>query len=357
MISVVIMAGGRGERFWPKSRSGKPKQFTNLTGEGSLLYLTYKRVSDMVNPERVYVVTGREYKDITRQSVPDIPEENIIIEPEGRNTAPCIGLAAVVIEERFPGSTMIVLPADHLVKEEDKFVECLKTAVEVAESGSGLVTLGIKPTRPETGYGYLKTGQAVPAARSGNVYQVERFVEKPDLERAAQYINDGGYLWNGGIFIWKVPVILEAFKQYLPEIYVGLMEIKQYLNTDRYIEVLSEVYPTLPKISIDYGVMEKADRVFTVPGDFYWDDVGTWNALERVFGTDQDGNLLRGSVVAVGTKNTIVDGGERLVALVGVEDLVVVDTEDTTFVCHKSKIEQVRELLSKLRNQDMDKYL
>lgn len=357
MISVVIMAGGRGERFWPKSRSGKPKQFTNLTGEGSLLYLTYKRVSEMVSPQQVFVVTGREYKEITCQSVPDIPEENIIIEPEGRNTAPCIGLAAVVIEERFPGSTMIVLPADHLVKEEDKFIECLKIAVEQAESSNGLVTLGIKPTRPETGYGYLKTGEAVSATGSGSVYKVDRFVEKPDLERASLYLNDGGYLWNGGIFIWKVTVILEAFKQYLPEIYIGLMEIKQYLDSDRYIEVLSEIYPNLPKISIDYGIMEKAERVFTVPGGFYWDDVGTWNALERVFGTDKDGNLLRGSVVTVETRNTIVDGGERLVALVGVEDLVVVDTEDTTFVCHKSKIEQVRELLSKLRNQEMDKYL
>lgn len=357
MVCVVIMAGGKGERFWPKSRLSQPKQFTDLTGDGNMLYLTYKRVLNFVEPERVFVVTGAEYKDITQHSLPQINEDNIIIEPEGRNTAPCIGLAAIVLEKRYPGSTMIVLPADHLVKDEEAFIKSLKTAVELAESTGGLVTLGIKPTRPETGYGYLKTGKPAVKGNGDKALRVDRFVEKPDPETAAKFLLDGSYLWNAGIFIWQVSVILEEFKRHLPEMHADLVKIKESIGTGRFGEVLSEVYPGMQKVSIDYGIMEKAGQVYTVSGAFDWDDVGTWKALERVFGTDENGNLLRGNVVSLGTTNTIVDAGNRLVALIGLEDLVVVDTEDITFVCHKNQTDQVRELLNEIRSLKLDKYL
>ena len=357
MVCVVIMAGGRGERFWPKSRWTRPKQFMDLTGSGSLLYLTYKRAARLVTPERIFVVTGREYRDITRENLPELPAENIIIEPAGRNTAPCIGLAATVLRYRCPGATMIVVPADHLIKDEEKFTAALATAARLARHTGGLVTLGIRPTRPETGYGYVKTGAGVELEKGGLAYQVSRFVEKPDAEKARQLLADGGYLWNAGIFIWDVSVILEAFRLYLPDIYAGLLRLAASIGTDTYEQVLESVYPGFPKISIDYGIMEKAAKVYTVPGDFHWDDVGTWKSLERVFGSDANGNVIHGNVIAFDARNTIVDAGKRLVAVIGAENLIVVDTEDITFICHKDRTDQVRELLRELRSQKMEEYL
>ncbi len=362
MVFAVILAGGRGERFWPRSRAGKPKQFTDLTGSGSMLALTYRRTAGLVQPEHIFVLTGREYEEITRETLPELPAENLLIEPAGRNTAPCIGLAAVILAERCPDATMIVLPADHLVKEEDKFIDTLQAAVELARDTQGLVTLGIRPTRAETGYGYLQVGRQVAGGKTagkkaGLVYLVSRFIEKPDQARAEQFLADGSYLWNAGIFIWQVPVILEAFRTYLPEVYAGLQKIRDAFRTGEYEEVLNSLYPRLPKISVDYGIMEKADRVYTIPGDFTWDDLGTWQALARVVGTDRDGNVLRGNAVALQTTNTIVDAGERLVAVLGVEDLVVVDTEDITFICKKSQANLIRELLAALRGQNLVRYL
>jgi mannose-1-phosphate guanylyltransferase len=322
-----------------------------------MLYLTYRRMAGFVPPDRIFVVTGSDYEGITRESLPDLPAGNIIIEPEGRNTAPCIGLAAAVIEQRFPGAVMVVVPADHLVGEEDKFTAALKTAVKTALAADGLVTMGIRPTRPETGYGYLKVSEKAEAGNLSGAYRVERFVEKPDPERAQRFLEEGGYLWNSGIFIWRAPVILEAFKTHLPHIHEGLTELKKHMGTERYPYVLGELYPGFDKVSIDYGIMEKADRVYTIPGDFYWDDVGTWKALERILGRDGDGNVFQGRVVALNTSNTIADAGRRLIALVGVEDLVVVDTDDITFICKKNETDLVRELLKELRSQKMEEYL
>lgn len=357
MVCVVIIAGGKGERFWPKSRECKPKQFTDLTGKGNMLYLTYKRICKLVEPSRVFVVTGKEYKEITSKSLPDIPEDNIIIEPEGRNTAPCIGLAAFVLEKRYPGSTMVILPADHLVKEEEIFCNTLQNAISLAEITMGLVTIGIKPNRPETGYGYLKLGDECKALEKQSVYKVAQFVEKPDLEKARLFLAEGGYLWNGGIFVWKTSVIIDAFKRFLPDSYQILWEIGETVGTADFDSVLNEKYCQTEKVSIDYGIMEKATEVFTVPGDFDWDDIGSWKALERIFGKDEDGNLLKGNVIALNTQGTIADAGERLVALIGVEDLIVVDTDDITFVCHKDKTDLVRELLKEIRSQKKDMYL
>lgn len=357
MVCVVIMAGGKGERFWPKSRVNKPKQFTDLTGKGSMLLLTYRRIMNFADSSRIFVVTGQDYKDLTKESLPDIPEENIIIEPDGRNTAPCIGLAAAIIDKKYPGSTMVVLPADHLVKDENLFCRTLETAAALAENTRGLVTLGIRPTRPETGFGYLKVGEEYKAALSQKVYKVAEFVEKPNLEKAKGFLTEGGYLWNGGIFIWKVEVILKAFEKYLPEIYRGLIEIKQAIDAPDFEITLSREYSKMEKVSIDYGIMEKSDEVYTVPGEFDWDDVGTWGSLERIFEKDQNGNILLGKVIALDTKNTIADAGQRLVAVVGAEDLIIVDTEDVTLICHKEKAPLIRELLEELRSQKLEKHL
>ncbi|MDT3700209.1 MAG: mannose-1-phosphate guanylyltransferase [Thermincola sp.] len=357
MVCVVIMAGGRGERFWPKSRAAKPKQFIDITGTGNMLLLTYRRVVKLVAPEQIFVVTGVEYKAATLDSLPELPPENIIIEPEGRNTAPCIGLAAVVLEKRFPGAVMVVVPADHFIIEEDKFIDDLRQTITLASDTGGLVTIGVRPSRPETGYGYLQTGPQVVNTGHTAALKVTRFVEKPDYDTALKLLTEGNYLWNAGIFVWKTTVILEAFENFLPEIYRGLMELKDRLGDHDFAELLVRVYAGFPRISIDYGIMEKAEQVYTIPGNFIWDDVGTWNALPRVLCADQDENILSGEVVALDSKNSIIDAGRRLVAVIGADNLVIVDTEDTTFVCHKNKIEMVRELLEELRRRNMGKYL
>jgi len=356
-ISIVIMAGGRGERFWPRSRVGRPKQFADLTGKGSMLYLTYNRALKLVPPERIFVVTGAEYREVTKECLPELLQENIIIEPEGRNTAPCIGLAAVTLEQRLPGAIMVVLPADHLIKDEDEFAGTIRLAAELTDETGGLVTVGIRPDRPETGYGYLRLGKPIVTANGKTVYRVDSFVEKPDPVRARLYLEDGGYLWNAGIFVWQASAVLEEFSNHLPGIYAGLQQICRYLGTEKYEEVLQRIYPCLDKISIDYGIMEKADRVYTVPGEFHWDDVGTWMSLERVFGTDNNGNMFRGRVVSLNTENSIIDSGGRMVALIGVKDLVIVETDDVTFVCHKNETDRVRELLAELRRLNMEEYL
>lgn len=356
-IYAVILAGGRGERFWPRSRAGKPKQFTDLTGEGSMLYLTYRRSLLLAPPERIFVVTGAEYREATRECLPDLPEENIVIEPEGRNTAPCIGLAAVVIEKRDPGGIMAIFPADHLIKNTDIFSETMKTAAVLAETGEGLVTVGITPTRPETGYGYLKIGEKVAAGIGKTAYRVDRFVEKPGPGLAQHYLDDGGYLWNAGIFVGKTSVILREISVYLPEMYAGLKEISNVVGKENYRQVLERIYPTFTRVSIDYGIMERAAGVFTVSGEFYWDDVGTWHALERVFGTDDSGNVIKGKVISLNTKNSIIHSGERMVAVIGAEDMIIVETDDITFVCHKKESDKVRELLEELRRLNMEEYL
>ncbi len=356
-ISVVIMAGGRGERFWPRSRAGRPKQFTDLTGQGSMLYLTYNRALKLVPPQRIFVVTGAEYREITGECLPELPPENIIIEPEGRNTAPCIGLAAVTLEQRLPGSTMVVLPADHLIRDEDLFAGTLLQAAGLAGETGGLVTVGIRPDRPETGYGYLRIGKPASTGDGKTAYRVGSFVEKPDPVKARQYLEDGGYLWNAGIFVWKVGAVLEEFRNHLPGIYEGLQEIRRHLDTEDYNEVLQRIYPCLDKISIDYGVMEKSDRVYTVPGEFYWDDVGTWMSLERIFRTGNNGNVFRGKVASLDTENSIIDSGGRMIAAIGVKDMVIVETDDVTFVCHKNEIGRIRELLEELRRLNMEEYL
>ena len=357
MVCVVIMAGGRGERFWPKSRTARPKQFTDITGTGNMLFLTYKRVARLVSPEHIFVVTGTDYRDATLKSLPELPTDNIIIEPEGRNTAPCIGLAAVVLEKRYPGSMMVIVPADHYILDEEKFIDDLREATSLALGTSGLVTIGIRPSRPETGYGYLQTGQEVLTASNKAALKVTRFVEKPNYDLAVKLLAKGNYLWNAGIFVWTTTVILNAFEKYLPEMYQGLIEIKDRLADSDCAEVLARVYAQFPKVSIDYGIMEKAEHVYTIPGDFVWDDVGTWKALERVIGTDQNNNVLTGEVVTLDTKNSIIDAGQRLVAVIGAEDLIIVDTEDITFVCNKNKLDTVRELLEELRSRNMVKYL
>ena len=353
--TALIMAGGKGERFWPRSRVSLPKQFLSLTDDGkTMIQLTVERISPLVNIEDVYIATNKNYKELVKQQLPGIPEENILCEPVGRNTAPCIGLGAAHVAKKYDDATMIVLASDHLIKNNEIFTETFTQACEVAEKGENLVTIGITPNYPETGYGYIKYDQNT---KEGSAYAVEKFVEKPVLEVAKEYLADGHYLWNSGMFVWKVSTILNNFKKLLPESYAALMKIKESVGTADEEAVLNKEFMNLEAESVDYAIMEKADNIYIIPGNFGWDDIGSWLAVGRIKKTDDDNNVVNGNVVAVNTKNCVIEGADKLIATVGLRDMVVVDTKDATLISTKENAGEIKKVLAKLREIGKNQYL
>lgn len=349
------MAGGRGERFWPKSRKNLPKQFLALTDDGkTMIQLTVDRIRPLVELEDIYIATNRNYKELVKEQLPGIPEENILCEPVGRNTAPCIGLGAVHIAHKYDDAMMLVLPSDHLIKFNNMFLNAIRNACQVAEEGDNLVTLGITPNYPETGYGYIKFD---PHSMEGNAYTVERFVEKPTLEVAKEYLATEEYLWNSGMFIWKVSSILKNIEKHISQVYAGLQRIQAAIATDQQEQILEEEFVQMPSISIDYGVMEKAEHIFTIPGTFGWDDVGSWLAVERIKKSNESGNVVTGNVITVDTSNCIIQGENKLIAAVGLEDLVIVDTTDAVLICEKDKVSEIRKVIENLKICNREEYL
>jgi mannose-1-phosphate guanylyltransferase len=356
-LTAVIMAGGKGERFWPKSRTHLPKQFLNISGNRSMIQQTIDRLRKLIDIGRIFIVTNELYAELIRAQIPDLPSENIIIEPVGRNTAPCVGLASIIIQEKFPDSTMIVLPSDHIIENEEGLLQIIQAASEVASTGESLVTLGISPTYPETGYGYIESTKQIHTLDGLEVHKVSRFVEKPSQSIAEQYLNEGNFFWNSGIFVWKVSVILNYIKELLPDMYDILMTIKdasQY--QDRDIIIRAE-FPKMPDQSIDYGIMEKVDNIYMIPCVFGWDDVGSWTSLERINELDEHGNVIRGNILNMDTKRCIIESNGKLIATLGIEDLIIVDTEDVTLICTKDKAQEIKGLLKELRLQKLEKYL
>lgn len=353
--TALIMAGGRGERFWPKSRKSLPKQFLSLTGDGkTMIQLTVERILPLVDMQDIYIATNRSYKALVRQQLPELPEENILCEPVAKNTAPCIGLGAMHIAKKYEDAVMFVLPSDHLIKYNAMYLDTLRRASEVAEEGENLVTLGIMPDYPETGYGYIKFQ---PDARKGVAFEVERFVEKPDLETAKRYLATEQYLWNSGMFIWRISTILHNMEKYLPETYAGLGRIRDAIGTSEENEVLEKEFALFKSESIDYGIMEKADRIYTLPGSFGWDDVGSWNAVERIQPANEFGNVVNGNAVTVDTKRCIIQGGKKLIATVGLEDIIIVDTDDALLVCEKGDAGEIKKVLENLKICNRTEYL
>lgn len=353
--TALIMAGGRGERFWPKSRKNLPKQFLSLTDDGkTMIQLTVERILPLVKMEDIYISTNRDYKELVRQQLPEIPEENILCEPVGRNTAPCIGLGAVHMRRKYEDAVMYVLPSDHLIKYTSIFLSTLTDAGEVAEQGENLVTLGITPDCPETGYGYIKF---LPDQMLGRAFEVDRFVEKPDLETAKEYVASEQYLWNSGMFIWKVSTILKNLETYLPETYQGLNRIADAVGTEEEELVLEKEFSAFQSESIDYGIMEKAKNIYILSGSFGWDDVGSWLAVGRIKKSNEFGNVINGNAVTVDTKNCIIQGGKKLIATVGIEDIIVVDTEDALLICEKDSAGNIKKVLENLKICNRTEYL
>lgn len=347
--TALIMAGGRGERFWPRSRKNSPKQFLSLTdSEHTMIQSTVDRIRKLVDPQDIYIATNLAYRELAIAQLPDVPPENILCEPAAKNTAPCIGWGAEVIRKKYGDAMMLVLPSDHLIMQPHLFRSVLRSAMKVAEETDSLVTLGISPTSPDTGYGYI---QYDPEAHSDymSAFRVRRFVEKPDAEKARQYLASGEYLWNSGMFIWKASSILREMEKHLPENYALLQEIGQATGQPDEEQTVKNAFSRMQSISIDYGVMERAENVYVLPASFGWDDVGSWLAVERMNPVNDDGNVIQGDVVSVNTNRCIVQGGNRTIAMVGMEDTIVVDTKDALLVCAKDSAGEIKKVLEVLR--------
>ncbi|NLF11256.1 MAG: NTP transferase domain-containing protein [Anaerolineaceae bacterium] len=358
-LYAVIMAGGIGSRLWPRSRSATPKQFLDLTSERSMLRETVDRIQPLVPLERILVVTGEEHRETVLSQVPGLTGENILAEPAPKGTAPCIGLAAVALLERDEDAIMAVFPADHVIADAGGFRRAIAAAAHVAEDGQ-LVTLGIAPDRPETGYGYIQRGDLLGTYEGQAVYYVERFTEKPDEDRARSMVESGDYYWNGGIFIWEAATIMWEMAGLLPELHGELQAVAKLWGTPGCEPRLQRAWQGLTPTTIDYGVMEKAERVVTVPVDVGWNDVGNWAALSALLEAGEDGNVVRGPgrVLAPGSKGCYLYASKgRLVAAVGLEDFVVVDTPDALLVCPKDQAQNVREVVQELQERGLEEYL
>jgi len=319
------------------------------------------RITPLVPDDRIFVVTGETYTDVVRQQIPQVPAANIIGELEGHGTAPCIGLSALYLRQLDPEAVMAVLTADHYIEKADELRRALGAAVQVAEEGH-LVTLGIQPSHPATGYGYIHRGEKVGEVSGLDVYLVEKFTEKPDLPTAQAFMESGRYYWNSGMFIWKVSAILQEFERLMPQFYAQLMEIDAALGTAEERAVLERVWPKVENETIDYGIMEHADDVAVIPVDVGWSDVGDWTALSELLPADEEGNVIAsssavGQHVGLDTTGCLIHGSSRLVATIGLEDMIIVDTEDALLVCPRERAQEVRDLVRKLKESGKEEYL
>jgi mannose-1-phosphate guanylyltransferase/mannose-6-phosphate isomerase len=352
----VIIAGGSGTRFWPLSRLDTPKQLLNIGGKKTLIQSTLLRIRPVIPPERTYIVTNISQVEPIKLQLQSLTgrswKDNFIVEPEPKNTAPAIGLAAIYLRHLDPEAIMVVLPSDHVIKDKKRFRDYVLLGAKVSTQGS-LVTIGIRPDRPETGYGYIRQGERI---RNG-VYKVKEFKEKPDKETAKKYLRDGRYYWNSGIFIWRADSIIEAMKEHMPELYEGLRRIEKALDTKSIHKVKKSVFAKIKAESIDYGVLEKANNVAMIPADIGWSDVGSWNVLDQILPTDSNNNVKNGNLISIDNKNSILYAGERLIAAVGLQDIIVVDTPDATLICHREKAQEVRKIVDVLKKRKAKEYI
>lgn len=338
-ICALIMAGGKGTRFWPLSTEEKPKQFLKLVGDKTMIQMTVDRILPIIPIERIFVCTGERYIDLVKEQLPQLPAKNIIIEPEGRNTAPCITLSSFIINKYYKDSTMVVLPSDHLIKNEEEFRRIIKSGTKFLDKNRyAILTLGMKPDRPETGYGYINYGKKI----DEEIREVNKFVEKPSLKLAQKYLMEGTYLWNGGMFLWKTEHILNEIKKYIPGTYEALhnlqniheKEIQDYINTN---------YINTDSISIDYAVLEKSDDIYVYPSEIGWDDIGTWKSVERYRDKDINNNILSEKVKAIESQSNMVVNNEKNIVMLGVDGILAIETEETIYIVNKSYMENLKD--------------
>lgn len=351
MLHAVIMAGGSGTRFWPVSRNDRPKQFLSLADEKPLLRATFERLEGLVPPERTWVITSAAAAPLTRQLLPEVPAANVLGEPEGRDTAACVGYAACVTRHHDPDAVCVVLPADHVIDGTDRFRAAMAAGAQHVAAQGGLLTFGVRPTRPETGYGYLKLGERCDAVAGFAVHRLDRFVEKPNHDDAERYLANDVYLWNSGMFAWRADAILDEIGRQLPRLAAGLERLAASLGTADEEAVVNQVYPTLQRVSIDFGVMEGAEQCWTVPVDFSWSDVGSWPTLAELLHTDARDNACRGRILALDASRNILVSHGPMVAAIGVSDLVVVATADAVLVVPVEQAQRVKQAVKKLEER------
>jgi mannose-1-phosphate guanylyltransferase len=357
MLHAVIMAGGSGTRFWPASRSSHPKQFLPLFGDETLLQGTVRRVADWIDSERTWVVTNQAHAAETSRELPAIPASNVVREPCGRNTAPCIGLAAMLIAHRDPNAVMLVMPADHRIERADLFREAVERAVAIVEREPALVLFGVRPSYPSVSFGYLERGSELPGGREGD-FRVASFREKPDRAKAEEFVAAGRFFWNSGIFVWKASTILDALRQFEPTVFEGLSRLRPHLGNPGWDHALAAEFPGIKSISIDYGVLERAANVMMIEAPFDWDDVGSWQALGRQSQPDSDGNIAKGLFCSVDSHDCIVrTTSDHLIATIGMSDCIVVHTPDATLVARKDDEESIRRLVQTLRERGYERFL
>jgi len=347
------MAGGQGTRFWPLSRRSRPKQFLSVMGRRTLLQETIARLDPLLKSRDIFVCCGTAYQRNVSEQVPGLPSQNLILEPMGRSTAPCIGLAAAQIQERLGDVSMAVLPADHIITQQKEFHQALRAATELAEQG-WLVTFGIRPSSPATGYGYIGQGDEIGQFAGMSAHQAVEFIEKPSLQRATTLVTGGSHFWNSGIFVWKTSVILENIERFLPQLSALLKDMAGRWGDG---ERLTAGFSQLESTSIDHGVMERAERVAMLPCDLGWSDVGNWQALGQLLPRDESGNATSGLIVQRDAADCVVHGGQKLVALLGVSNLIVVDTPDVLLICEADRAEEVKSIVERLQQEDQEQFL
>jgi mannose-1-phosphate guanylyltransferase len=359
MLHAMIMAGGGGTRFWPRSRQRRPKQFLTLTGDRSLLQMALDRVEAQVPPERSWVITGAAYREETGRQLPSLPADHVIGEPVGRDTAPCIGLGAALIARRDPSAVMLVTPADHVIEPAQEFRRAVQVAEQMAEEHpASLITFGIPPTYPATGYGYVHRGAEAARRQGISICRVQGFREKPAADLAEAFVASGEYFWNSGIFVWKAATVLNALREQRPKLHAAVLRIAEAWDTPGREEVLRKEYEDIERVSIDYAVMEAAKDVLVVQAPYRWDDVGSWLALERMHPQDADSNTIQADHLGLKTRNCVIAGEPgRLIATVGVANLLIVQDGDATLVADRREEGTVKQLVDLLKKKGLEKYL
>lgn len=351
-MNILIMAGGKGERFWPKSTISKPKQLLPIVSDKTMIEETVDRLIGLVDYKNIFISTNSNLKEYIKKLLPQIPDRNYIIEPVGRDTAPAVALGAVYIGKQEPGSVMLVLPADHLIIEKDIFQRDIATAEQIAKNTGCLITFGINPSRIETGYGYIELGEVINTEYENHAYEVKSFKEKPDLQTAKQYCQQDNYVWNSGMFLWTTNAIMEALEKYLPDMFECFMEIQESIGTDNEKDTINKYFENFEKVSIDYGVMEKADNVLCLKAKFTWDDVGAWTALTRVKTLDVDNNLIQSDWKGIDTKDCIIVNDKGIISTIGVKNLIIIKNGDSVLIAEKSREQEVKKIVKELKADD-----
>lgn len=356
VMYCVIMAGGKGTRFWPRSRATLPKQLLDIVSERTMLQETILRILPCCPPENILIITNVQQEALVRSQASMVPSENIIAEPVGRNTAPCIAVAAAWILRHGVDDVMAVVPADHFIKDANTFRRCIKVAADAAARHDVLITIGINPRSPETGYGYIQKGDgSLPGF--DDVIRVERFHEKPDRTTAEAFLKQGNFFWNSGMFVWRASVILREIAEHLPDLYQAVAPLENCNTREEFLRSVADVYQRVRPISIDYGVMEKARQVYVIRGDFGWSDIGSWSAIYDIADRDINGNVIRGEVIAHDTHNSLIFSEKRLVAVSGLRDVIVVETGDAVLVCSKDNAQEIRHIVEALEREGKTEYL